>query len=117
MRNSSISDKERLQHILEAINNIFSFIENISEDVFLEDIMIQSAVLFQFSVIGEAVVCLSNNILEKYSYPWYQVKSFRNFILHEYHAIEMWIVWETIQNNLHELKIIIETILNKEFNN
>ncbi len=115
MRDSSITNEERLQHILEAISKINSFIEGESEESFINSTIIQNATLFQYAIIGEAVVHIDSELLSKYPYPWHYVRSFRNFILHEYHAIEMWVIWETTKNNLPQLKEIVETILKKEF--
>ena len=114
MRDSSITNKERLQHILEAISKINGFIDGECKESFLNNVILQNAILFQFAIIGEAVVHIDRDLLDKYPYPWHNVRAFRNFILHEYHAIEIWIVWETAKNNLPELKQIIETILDKE---
>ena len=95
MRDSSITNKERLQHILEAISKINDFIDRKSKESFLNNVILQNAILFQFAIIGEAVVHIDRDLLDKYPYPWHNIRSFRNFILHEYHAIEIWIVWET----------------------
>lgn len=115
MRDSSITNKERLQHILEAISKIDDFLDGESKESFLKSEVLKNAALFQFSIIGEAVVHIDRNVLKKYPYPWHNVRAFRNFILHEYHAIEIWIVWETAQNDLPKLKQVIETILDNEF--
>ncbi len=115
MRDSSITNKERLQHSLEAISKINDFIDRKSKESFLNDAVLQNAILFQFAILGEAVVHIDRELLDKYPYPWYNVRSFRNFILHEYPAIEIWIVWETAKNDLPGLKQVIETILDKEF--
>ncbi|MCK5839280.1 MAG: DUF86 domain-containing protein [Bacteroidales bacterium] len=115
MRDSAITNKERLQHIIEAISRINDFIEGQSKESCLNSDVIQYATLFQFAIIGEAVVNIDRELLNKYPYPWHNVRSFRNFILHEYHAIEIWIVWETAKNDLSQLKKIVETILKHEF--
>ena len=115
MRNNPLPDKKRLEHILEAIHQIDTFTKGMDKEMFLDDPVIQSAVLYQFAVIGEAVAKTNRDILDKYPYPWHYVRSFRNFILHEYHAIEIRVVWDTIQNDLPGLKKIVETILIKEF--
>ena len=115
MRDSLITNKERLQHILEAISRINSFIDGQNKESFLNSDVIQNAILFQFAIIGEAVVHIDRELLDKYPYQWHNIRSFRNFILHEYHAIENWIIWETTKNDLPELKQIIDTILDKEF--
>jgi uncharacterized protein with HEPN domain len=73
------SDRERMEHVLKAIGTINSFVEGFDEKAFVEDIKTQSAVQYQFLVIGEAIRNIDSTILEKYSYPWYIPRSFRNF--------------------------------------
>lgn len=73
------------------------------------------ATLFQFAVIGEAIIHVDEDILDKYEFPWYKVRAFRNFILHEYHAIEDKVIWDTIQKDLPLLKQMIILILVSEF--
>jgi uncharacterized protein with HEPN domain len=117
MRDSTITNKERLQHILEAISKIDDFLKKESKESFLKNVVLQNAALFQFAIIGEAVVHIERDIIDKYPYPWHNVRAFRNFILHEYHAIEIWIIWETAQNDLPKLKKLVETMLANEFEN
>ncbi len=50
MRDSSITNEERLQHILEAISKINSFIEGESEEGFINSTIIQNATLFQYAI-------------------------------------------------------------------
>ncbi len=86
-----------------------------TRDSFLKNDQVISATLFQFAVIGEAIQHIDREILDKYPYPWHQVRSFRNFILHEYHAISFRIVWDAVKNDLPELKQRVSEILEKEF--
>ena len=106
---------ERLIHIQVAISTIENFIRDMDEDTFLNNQLVSSAVLFQFSVIGEAVIYIDSELLQKYDYPWYKVRSFRNLISHVYFQIKLEAVWGIIANDLTELKQLIENILNKEF--
>ena len=55
MKEEIADNKDRLLQIEIAIIQIESFIAEISEDDYLKSSLISSAVLFQFSVIGEAV--------------------------------------------------------------
>ena len=71
--------------------------------------------MFQFSVIGEAVIHVETSLLDIYEYPWHKVRAFRNLISHEYFNIKLDAVWDIIANDLPGLKQIIETILNNEF--
>ena len=102
-------------HIQKAINEIEAFTSNVSKKDFLANHLLSSAVLFQFSVIGEAIIHIETDLLDKYKYPWYKIRAFRNLISHEYFQIKLDAVWEIIVNDLAELKRIIETILNSEF--
>jgi len=61
--------KERVEHILEAIGLIKKFVADVDEAAFLSDIMLQSAVQYQFLIIGEAIKYIDNDILDKYNYP------------------------------------------------
>lgn len=99
----------------EAIGLIEAFAKNHNRESFLKDDLVISATLFQFAIIGEAIHYVDNEILDRYEYPWYKVRSFRNFILHEYHAISFRIVWEAVENDLPGLKKQVAEILDQEF--
>jgi uncharacterized protein with HEPN domain len=101
----------RLQHILKAIEHIEQFTTGVSEESFVKDTILSSAVLFQFSVIGEAVTYTDPAILEKYDYPWYKVRAFRNMIAHEYFNIRLSSVWRIILQDLPGLKATVQAIM------
>ncbi|TKB98995.1 HepT-like ribonuclease domain-containing protein [Pedobacter cryophilus] len=109
-----VSLKERIIHISNAINLIEGFVEKTSEVDFLVDIKLQSAVQYQFLIIGEAVKHLDISVLEKYNYPWHIPRSFRNFIIHEYHGVRMERIYYA-SKDLNNLKEQINLILENEF--
>lgn len=115
MRDNKKDSYERLIHISKAIIDIEAFTVTKKRIDFLNDNLLSSAVLFQFSVIGEAIIFIDQSLLEEYQYPWYKVRAFRNLISHEYFNIELTAVWEIIEKDLPELKHMINTILNNEF--
>jgi uncharacterized protein with HEPN domain len=106
--------QQRIQHILNTINLIREFTENIDQQTFLNDIKLQSAVQYQFLIIGEAVTYIDVNILEKYNYPWHIPRSFRNFIIHVYHGVKMERIYYATQD-LDELETQVINMLKKEF--
>jgi uncharacterized protein with HEPN domain len=114
MKNREDSDKIRLGHILEAIEMIQEFVQEISKEEFLENNKIQSAVLYQFIIIGEAVSSLSMETTEQNQYPWHKPRAFRNFLAHEYFGIKMWMVWNAIIVDLPQLKIVVMAIISTE---
>lgn len=115
MKKDKPTSKERVEHVLQAIELISSFIQPHNLETFLLDDKTISASLYQFTIIGEATINMDYDILEKYAYPWFKIKAFRNFILHEYHGIDLKTVWDTATTFLPGLKEVMERILREEF--
>ncbi len=106
---------ERLNHIQVAIQEIESFTNGIDKSAFLDDSLISSAVLFQFGIIGEAIIHIDSDILNKFNYQWFKVRAFRNLISHAYFQIKLEAVWDIVVNDVPILKELIEQILSDEF--
>jgi uncharacterized protein with HEPN domain len=115
MKDSHIESLKRLQHIELAITDIEKFVKDESIQTFCENDMLHDAVMLQFIIIGEAIIQVENEKLDKYDYPWFKVRSFRNLITHEYFNIKLPAVWQTIEKDLPELKLVIQAILKNEF--
>jgi uncharacterized protein with HEPN domain len=115
MKEGKPISRQRIEHILYSIQNIQTFTKGYSLESFENDLKVYYACLHQFAVMGEAVSGLDEVILKKYVYPWYKVKSFRNFIIHEYPAVDAQVVWDTIQLVLPGFKDHVQQILEKEF--
>lgn len=109
-----VQTKQRVEHILEAIRLIRDFMNGVRISTFLKDIKLQYAVQYQFLIIGEAVGNIDEVLLEKYKYPWHIPRSFRNFIIHEYHDVKMDRIYYATQD-LAELEKKVRLILKNEF--
>lgn len=107
-----LNDKVRLLHIRDAIENIGNFTKNCSEEKYLSDILIQSAVERQLEIIGEASANISSEIMNLHKeIEWNKIKAFRNVIAHEYFGVSSRQVWNVIQFELPILKKSIVKIL------
>ena len=111
MKSDKQSGQLRIHHILKAIQDIQSFTSGITYEDFTKDAKIYYACLYLFAIIGEAIVRIDSSLSDSYNYPWYKVRSFRNFIMHEYHAIDEKVVWDTIEQELPEFRKLMEHIL------
>lgn len=106
-------DLVRLKHISKAINLVEKFCDEINIEEFAEDEMIQSAVIRQFEIIGEASTNISKDLKSKHpEVKWRDIKGFRNVLVHGYFRIDTHQVWETIVDELPSLKYHIESIIN-----
>ena len=115
MKDNHIESQQRLLHIEQAIADIEKFVTGETLETFCEKDMLHDAVMMQFIIIGEAIINVENEKLNKYNYPWYKVKSFRNMIAYEYFNIKLPAVWQIIENDLQQLKEAVQTMLKKEF--
>lgn len=107
--------KDRVEHILNAIGLIKNFVKGVDEARFSKDIMLQNAVQYQFLIIGEAIRHIDIDILGKYEYQWHIPRSFRNYIIHDYHEIKLERIYNATQD-LDTLEKQMRLILKKEFN-
>jgi len=112
-------DKQRLadylEHILEAIERIDRYTEDMGEVAFLENSMAQDAVIRNFEIIGEA----SFNIQKHYpefaaehpELPLAFAYQMRNAVAHGYFKVDLEIVWKTIHNDLPGLDKQVQGLL------
>ena len=108
------NDQLYLQNIKECIDRIESYTMN-GKAVFLENTMIQDAVIRNFEIIGEATKRLSTEFRDKYpDIPWQQMAGFRDVLIHDYLKVNLNRVWSTIEHSLPQLKATVETILKAE---
>lgn len=100
------------QDIIVSIKKIESYLEGRTYEKFVNDGMAMDAVVRNIEIVGEA----ANNISEetKRSHPeipWGKITGMRNKIIHEYFGIDMEILWQTIQEDLRELRQQVEAIV------
>ena len=109
---SKLGDKVRLQHILDAIDEIQAYLFAINQALFLDNSMMRFACIKQMEIIGEASNHLSTELKIKFSdVEWAQIVGMRNVFTHEYFGIDSSLVWEIIQNDIPELKEKVGFIL------
>jgi len=84
----SRTDDVYLQDILESVNIILNYTENISEFEYIKNLMLQDAVNRRFEIIGEAASRISTSFKKNNpSVHWRLMKDMRNKLIHEYFGI------------------------------
>jgi uncharacterized protein with HEPN domain len=103
------TDDIYLQDMTEAIAKIAAYTAEVSFADFSEDQMLHDATIRQLEVLGEAANKLSTDFKSNNpDLPLRQVISMRNFLIHGYDEVDLQIVWDTIQQNIPELKKKLE---------
>ncbi|MBE6330909.1 MAG: DUF86 domain-containing protein [Bacteroidales bacterium] len=105
-------DKERLEHILMAIDRVLRYTNGKTYEEFVADDMMYYAVVKNIEIMGEAANMLTQEFIAGHpETPWKQVRGMRNYIVHEYFQVDDIVVWDVVSNNLSELRRQIEKYL------
>ena len=107
-----LRDRERLEHILAAIDRIQRYTSGKTYDDLVADDMMYYAVVKNIEIIGEAANMLTPEFQAEHTEtPWKMVKGMRNYIVHEYFQIDNNVVWDVVSNELNPLREQIEKYL------
>jgi uncharacterized protein with HEPN domain len=98
--------------MLEAIDNIFEFVNGICFEEYRTNKILRFAVIKNLEIIGEAAYLVTKEF--KDSHPeieWKLLIGMRHILVHGYYQIKDEIVWATIQTELQPLKEKLKNIL------
>ncbi len=109
-----------LAHIVEAIDRIDRYVDDLTELSFLSDEKTQDAVVRNFEILGEA----ANNIeklhpayaKEHADVPWALMYTMRNRVAHGYFKVDYELVWKTIHVDLPELRAQVASLIDASKN-
>ena len=104
-----------LDNIIESIGKIESFIKDVPKSIFLEDDLINSAVVRQIEIIGEAAKNLPDSLKRRNpNVPWKEISGTRDKMIHQYFGVDLDIVWNIVAKDLPKLKKDMHEIITKE---
>jgi uncharacterized protein with HEPN domain len=103
----------RLEDIREAAGYILDYVRAKTMEDYLADPMLRHSVERNFAIIGEAVRALLRSCPEVAEQlgDASQIAAFRNRLVHDYRAVDHYLVWGFTQNNLPKLLATIEALL------
>ena len=103
-------DELYLAHIVEAIAAIERFTAGGREMFFAND-MVQSAVIRQLEIVGEAAKNLSVELTQREAgVPWKQIAGARDRLIHGYFRVDLNAVWVMVERDLPTLRDNIRRI-------
>ena len=110
----AIRDKERLAHILQAINVLQEGSTRYTPEQAEKDSIIFYGFVKQIEIIGEATYMLTKEF--RAGHPeteWDVIEGMRHVLVHGYYSITPHKVWRVISNDLPVLKPQIEAYINE----
>ena len=104
-------DELYLEHVLQAITRIERFTSG-GREVFFGDEMVQSTVIRQLEIVGEAVRNLSDQLkARETAVPWRDIAGTRDKLIHGYFNVKLDVVWNVVTRELQSLKQQVRRIL------
>lgn len=108
-------DKERLEHILDAISVIDNGLATYSKEELLNNRLLYYGLVKQIEIIGEAANMLTHEFRAEHTeVDWRPIVAMRNVLVHDYIHISKEMLWATITNDIPHFKVHIEKFY-KEF--
>ncbi len=83
-----LRDPLRIKHMLDAINNVPTYMKGRSEQDLIDNSMLFYAVVKNIEIIGEAAYKLTNEFKESHpDTPWRDIVSMRHILVHGYYQV------------------------------
>lgn len=103
-----IRDIERLRHILEQIDTLLPLMTSIKLETLDQDRVRYYGIVKMIEIIGEAAYKLSDGFVDAHpEVPWKVIRGMRHYLVHEYYQVSKEGLWDTLTNDIPELRPFI----------
>ncbi len=103
---------ERLEHILEAISRIESFMKGKRRGRFLSDPLLVDAVERNIERISEASRHIPEEMKARFpGIAWKDIAGIGNVLRHDYPYVSPREIWDTFENDLPQLKVVVSKMI------
>ncbi|MEM1357535.1 MAG: HepT-like ribonuclease domain-containing protein [Bacteroidota bacterium] len=107
-----LTDIDRLEHIIGAIDELMSLLEGVKADVLSDNRVLLLASAKLYEIIGEATAKLTEQAKAMdSSVEWPEMVGMRNVLVHDYDLIAAYVLIDTTREFLPKLRPKIEAIL------
>ncbi|MBP3201557.1 MAG: DUF86 domain-containing protein [Lachnospiraceae bacterium] len=114
MAKTVIDDKARIENMIANIDYCINKINSIKYDDFADNIDIRYAISMAVQIVCESAIHITNETKNEYKeIEWKEMSTIRNIISHEYGALNLEIIFNTIKDDFPNLKSKLEKVLEK----
>jgi uncharacterized protein with HEPN domain len=107
-----------LKHIMDAVRRIEKYLDDVTCEEFLENELVQAAVIREIEIVGEAAKRLPVDFRNKHpDMPWRKMAGMRDKLVHDYMGVDIDAVWDTVDRDIPQLKKKLSAIIAVEERN
>jgi len=100
-----------VEDILAAINEVEEFTAGMDFEQFAADKKTVNAVIRSLEVMGEAAKKIPDDVRAEFPrIPWKRMAGMRDKLIHEYHGVDLEIVWTVVKEELPPLKPLVQRV-------
>lgn len=104
-----------LEDMRNSAQEVLDFTRGMTFEEFRQDRKTINAVIRSLEVLGEAAKRIPQDVRAKHpSIPWKDIAGMRDKLIHEYHGVDLHIVWKTVREDVPTLLPLIERALDEE---
>ncbi len=108
-------DRIRLQHMVDAGREAIGFASGQTRTDLDSNRMLLLSLVKSVEILGEAANKVSDELRNEYpDFPWREMVTMRNRLIHGYFDINLDIVWQTVVTELPPLIAALESILSED---
>ena len=101
-----------VRHMLDAISRLERHISGVDRTGFLENELVQDAVIRQLEILGEAAGRISKDTCARFpQIPWPKITGLRHRLIHDYLGVDLDLVWNVVTVDLAEVTPSIRSML------
>jgi uncharacterized protein with HEPN domain len=98
--------------MLDAVDRLQRYLEDVSRDVFEEDEVLQDAVIRQLEILGEAASRVTPEFRSSVPrIPWPKIIGTRHRLIHGYLSVDLGVVWHTATHHIPRLRSDLMTAI------
>ncbi len=100
-----------LEDIAEAIEDIFSFTQSMTYEIFKSDKKTANAVIRSLEVLGEASKHIPDEFRKQHTdIPWSKMAGMRDVLIHDYMGVDIKTVWKVITERLPDIAPLLRSL-------
>ena len=93
-----------IEHIQSSVDRILRYTEGLDYNSFLQNHLVQDAIVRQLEIIGEATKGISYEFRDRNpKIPWKVMSAMRDKLIHDYIEVDFKMVWSTATKDIPEL--------------